>query len=83
MDQQDLEGAEGFLSAALAGPSSVQLMAHYQLGRLYLDWNKLSSAIAHLEQAVDLAQSEKENLFLIQIMSELERAKKIQRSQCP
>lgn len=81
--EKDFEGAEEFLSSALNGPAPQKLIAHYQLGRIYIEWNKLSSAITHLEAAVDLAHETNERLFLIQIVSELDRAKNFQRRQRP
>lgn len=79
----DFEGAEELLSGAFTVHSERSAFLHFQMGRLYRRWNKLSSAIHHLHHAVDAAQASGESLFLIQILEELNLAKKVQHEQRP
>lgn len=79
----DFAGAEEILITALAQSPDVSPYLHFQLGRLYRQWNKLTSAIHHLHHAVEAAQAANENLFLIQILDELDQAKNQQREQRP
>lgn len=79
----DFEGGEAVLEGALAQYADFAPFLHFQMGRLYRRWNKLSSAIHHFHHAVEGAQSRGENLFLIQILDELNLAKKDQLDQRP
>lgn len=83
IEDSDFEGAEEMLSAALIESPQYSPFLHFQLGRMYRRWNKLTSAIHHLHHAVEAAQAEGNNLFLIQILDELNIAKKDQRDQRP
>lgn len=88
----DFEGAEELLAGALSGPGiesgagiSVGLEAfyHFQYGRLYSRWNKLTSAVNHLQRAAELAKSRGDELFVIQVVSELKAVKARQVGQRP
>ncbi len=83
IEDGDFEGAEEMLSAALVESPQHSPFLHLQMGRMYRRWNKLSSAIHHLHHAVEAAQAQGNNLFLIQILDELNIAKKDQRDQLP
>ena len=77
----DFEGAEEFLSGCLGQYPDMSAYFHFQLGRLYHRWNKLSSAVQHLNFAVDAAAGNE--LFLVQVLDELNSVKKVQRVQRP
>lgn len=83
LDARDYEGAEELMVAALATPSQFEALLHYQLGRLYRRWNKMTSALNHLTRAAELAQAGGERIFLIQIMDEYRAAKDAQTRQTP
>jgi uncharacterized protein HemY len=81
LDENDFEGAEELLSACLARHPEWQGFIHFHLGRVYRKWNKLTSAVQHLNQAVDAAVGNE--LFLVQVLDELNQAKKAQVTQRP
>ena len=83
LEARDYEGAEELISAALARPSRYEALLHYQLGRLYRRWNKMTSALNHLTRAAELAHAANERIFLIQIMDEYRAAKDAQTRQSP
>lgn len=83
IEDGDFEGAEEMIASALVETPQYSPFLHFQMGRLYRRWNKLTSAIHHLHHAVEAAQAEGNNLFLIQILDELNIAKKDQRDQRP
>ncbi len=83
IEEGDFEGAEEYLSARLACEPRFQCFIHYQLGRLYRRWNKLSSAIQHFNQAIEGALADRNEIFVAQILEELNLAKSEQRSQKP
>ena len=81
MEDGDFEGAEELLSASLGTHPEWGAFIHFHFGRLYRRWNKLTSAVQHLNQAVDAAQGN--DLFLIQVLDELNQAKRVQHNQRP
>lgn len=83
MEDGDFEGAEELLSAAFIEHPKFTPFLHFQMGRLYRRWNKLTSAIHHLHHAVEATQAQGQDLFLIQILEELNLAKRDQSSQKP
>lgn len=84
MDTGDFEGAEMVLSSALSGPASqFEPFLHFQFGRLYRRWNKMTSAVNHLNRAAELAHGAKDEIFLLQVLEELKAAKSEQAKQKP
>ena len=79
----DFEGAEEILAAAIGGQPRLEAFYHYQYGRLYGRWNKLTSAINHLIKSAELAKLADDEIFLIQVSAELKAAKDKQASQKP
>jgi len=77
----DFEGAEELLSSALGTHPQWTAFIHYQFGRLYHRWNKLSSALSHLNHAVE--GSAGNELFMVQVLDELNSVRKEQRGQRP
>lgn len=83
LEENDFEGAEELLSAALHNQQAVRPFLHFQLGRLYHRWNKLTSAVHHLTHAVDLSIAEGNQLFLVSVLDELNQVKRQQLDQRP
>ncbi len=83
IEDGDFEGGEELLESAFARHPELSTYLHFQMGRLYRRWNKLTSAIHHLHHAVERAQAEGENLFLIQVLDELTLTKRDQQGQRP
>ncbi len=83
LESGDFEGAEETLAAAISGQPQFEAFFQYQYGRLYSRWNKLTSATHHLLRAVELAQMKGDQLFVIQVMTELKSVKSRQISQAP
>lgn len=84
LDQGDFEGAEEILSGALSTlPSQYEAFVHFQMGRLYNRWNKLTSSLNHLSLAAELAHKSQDQLFLLQVREELKAVKNAQTFQRP
>lgn len=83
LESEDFEGAEEILAAAIGGSSRLEAFYHFQFGRLYGRWNKLTSAINHLVKSAELAKSSGDEIFLIQVSAELKSAKDRQAGQKP
>jgi hypothetical protein len=84
LEAHDFEGAEELLAGGIgAAPERLQAFFHYQFGRVYSRWNKLTSAVNHLTKAAELAHLQGDELFLIQVTDELRSAKAKQTSQKP
>lgn len=83
LEAGDFEGAEAHLSAGLALFPELHALVHFQFGRLYLKWNKLSSAVSHLGTAAELAHSSKDLVLLSIIQIELKSARQNQLGQKP
>jgi hypothetical protein len=78
----DREGAEELLASALGRDSAADAHLHLQFGRLYRDWNKLTSAVNHLHMAAELAAAT-DRLLLLQITDELKAVRRRQSLQTP
>jgi hypothetical protein len=83
LESRDFEGAEETLVAALTTHREWEPLIHFQLGRLYRRWNKLSSSINHLTRAVEVLSQSSERLFLLQVTEELKLARQEQLLQRP
>lgn len=84
IDDGDFEGAEEVLTSALASaPARYESFFHYQLGRIYSKWNKMTSAVNHLSRAAELAHSSGDEIFLLQVSEELRSARAKQDLQKP
>lgn len=79
----DFEGAEAHLNSCLSEASQYEALLHLEFGRLYARWNKMSSAIAHLTKAAEIAHSKNDQSLLLQIRMELKSAKRMQSEQKP
>ncbi len=83
VEAQDFEGAEELLAQAISQHSKHEPYLHFQMGRMYLQWNKLSSAINHLSKAAEMAKQNSDEFFVLQVVEELKLAKKRQVGQRP
>jgi hypothetical protein len=83
IENHDFEGGEELLSFAMGTMPKHQAFFHFQLGRMYVRWNKMSSALAHLGKAAELAQKNADEILALQIVEELRSARKIQSEQQP
>lgn len=84
VDVGDFEGAEEVLAAALASaPERYESFFHYQFGRVYAKWNKMTSAVNHLSRAAELAHAAGDEIFLLQVSEELRSVRAIQDLQKP
>lgn len=81
LDESDFEGAEELLESSLGAHPEWQGFIHFHLGRLYRKWNKLTSAVHHLNYAIEAAAGNE--LFMVQVLDELSQAKKAQVTQRP
>lgn len=79
----DFEGAEELLARSLSVRPQLEAFFHFQYGRLYSRWNKLTSAQHHLLKAVELSKIKGDELFTIQVVSELKSVKEKQIAQRP
>lgn len=79
----DFEGAEAVLSKGLEGMAKHEAFVHFQFGQLYYKWNKMTSATNHLIKAAELAKLRGDEIFVIQVVSELKRVREAQASQRP
>jgi len=76
----DFSGAEELLTASLAHFPKHEPFLHFQFGRLYVRWNKLTSALNHLGRAAELSRDE---ILLLQVVEEVRVAKGKQALQTP
>ena len=79
----DFEGAEELVASVLGRDVKADCYLHFQLGRMYVQWNKLTSAINHLNKSAEMAKGSGEELLVLQIVEELKLAKKNQLQQLP
>jgi hypothetical protein len=79
----DFEGAEELLCQSLGQSERLDPFVHFQFGRLYARWNKLTSATNHLCRAVELAQAASDELLSNQILEELKTVRQSQVAQRP
>lgn len=80
MEGRDYEGGEELLSSAIGLMPKHEAFLHFQMGKLYARWNKMSSALSHLGKAAELKPDE---TLSIQIVEEFRNARKIQAEQMP
>ena len=79
---RDFEGAENLLLRALdEAPAQARPFVHVQFGRLYREWNKLTSAIDHLHRAVETVGLDP--FLRMQATEELKTLKQAQAAQRP
>ncbi|HMN68249.1 MAG TPA: hypothetical protein PKC28_06885 [Bdellovibrionales bacterium] len=83
MDGGDLSGGEELLHRAIGERPDLAAFFHFQFGRLYARWNKLTSATNHLNLAAELAHSKGDELFTIQVVNELSEVRRRQAEQRP
>lgn len=76
----DYQGAEELLSSALPLFPQHEPFLHFQLGRLYTRWNKLTSALNHLGRAAELSRDE---ILTAQVVEEVRIARGRQATQSP
>jgi hypothetical protein len=81
--ERDFEGAEELLTAGLNLFPANESFLHFQFGRLYREWNKLTSAINHLIRAVELCVASGDEILQIQVLEELKTTRESQLGQCP
>jgi hypothetical protein len=79
----DFEGAEELLAQSMGASPQLEAFFHFQYGRLYSRWNKLTSALNHLLKAAELSKLRGDELFTIQVVSELKSVKEKQAAQKP
>jgi tetratricopeptide (TPR) repeat protein len=82
-EESDYEGAEEILAQLLSLSPVLEARIHYEYGRLYVRWNKLSSALKHFAVAAEKAHQRKDLLLLAQINVETKFAKDRQAEQKP
>lgn len=83
LDGKDYEGSEELLSQAMGFMPKHEAFLHFQFGRLYVRWNKMSSAINHLGRAAELAKLKEDETLAVQIVEELRNARRAQAEQMP
>lgn len=83
LEECDFEGAEELLTSAMGSLPKHEPYLHFQLGRVYSRWNKLSSAVLHLSKAAELAHVSENEMLMAQVIEELSRTKKKQFTQMP
>lgn len=84
LESHDFQGAEELLSQTIGtAPERLHGFFHFQYGRLYVRWNKLTSAVNHLTKAAELAHMAGDEIFLLQVADELRAAKSKQSAQMP
>jgi len=83
LEGRDFEGGEELLSAAIGNMAKHEAFLHYQFGKMYVRWNKMSSALVHLGRAAEIAKLKDDETLAVQIIEELRNARKIQAEQAP
>jgi hypothetical protein len=83
LGENDFEGAEEILSAALVSMPQIEPFLHFQLGRVYSRWNKMSSSLEHLGKAAELARSTANEMLMVQVIEEMQLARRKQAEQAP
>lgn len=79
----DFDGAEELLCQHLGRSVRSEPFVHFQFGRLYSRWNKLSSATNHLHRAAELAHDADDEVLCVQILEELKLVRGNQAKQTP
>ena len=57
LDDQDFEGGEELLSIAMGLMPERAAFLHFQFGKMYVQWNKMSSAVEHLSRSAEIARA--------------------------
>ena len=86
IEAQDFEGGEELLLRALGlveQGSPYQAFLNFQMGKVYTRWDKLTSALNHLNLAAEQAFASRDEFFLLQIQEELRLVKDRQFRQRP
>ena len=86
LEVRDFEGGEAVLTLALErAPVAYAPFVHFQFARLYREWNKLTSAIDHLNRATEFgaAPGGLDPMMRLQITEELKLLKNRQATQKP
>ena len=83
VEAKDFEGAEAVLSVGLEQTPQYEAFLHFQFGLLYSAWNKLTSAINHLNRAIEILDPEMDATLWIQVTGELKSARRHQADQQP
>jgi len=83
VSEKDFEGGEELLSGAFGLFPKHEAFLHYQFGKMYVQWNKMSSALVHLAKAAELAKQAEDEVLTVQAVEELRTAKKLQALQAP
>jgi hypothetical protein len=83
LEEHDYEGGEELLSQSFATFPKHEAFLHFQFGRMYVRWNKLSSALVHLGKAAELAKMAGDETLMVQVVEEMRVARKVQAAQAP
>jgi hypothetical protein len=83
LESRDYEGGEELLNAAFGYMPKHEAFLHFQFGKMYVRWNKISSALAHLGRAAELAKISNDETLAVQIIEELRGARRVQAEQAP
>jgi hypothetical protein len=83
VENKDYEGGEELLSFAMGTLPKHQAFLNFQMGKMYVRWNKMSSALAHLGKAAELAKQSDDEVLAVQIVEELRFARRVQSEQQP
>jgi hypothetical protein len=83
LEAHDFEGAEELLFSGMGSMRKYEPFFHFQLGKVYCKWNKLSSALDHLGKAAELARSSEDEVLAAQVTEEIRQVKKLQAEQRP
>ncbi|MGZ3721414.1 MAG: hypothetical protein ACXVA9_00705 [Bdellovibrionales bacterium] len=83
LENRDYEGGEELLSQAFGNMPKHEAFIHFQFGKMYVRWNKMSSAVVHLGRAAELAKAREDEMLTVQIVEELRNARRLQAEQAP
>jgi len=84
LEEKDYEGGEELLSQAFGSlPAKHEGFIHYQFGKMYVRWNKMSSALVHLGKAAELSKMNGDEMLMVQVIEEIRHARKLQSEQDP
>ena len=83
LECEDFPGAEEVLAQLLVVSPHMEIKVHFEYGRMYVRWNKLSSALQHYLLAAEKAHQAQDFLLLAQINMEIKHARHQQKEQRP
>jgi len=83
LENRDFEGGEELLWQAIGNMPKHEAFLQFQFGKMYVRWNKMSSALNHLAKAAELAQKNGDETLSVQAIEELRQARRIQVEQAP